>query len=388
LHLLTILTDHAARALENARLFREVQREKERSGLIIRSVADGLLTTDKDCCILTLNPAAEELTGWRAEETVGRSCYDVLHCVNGQDTCERECPLTRAIREQRIVHDERRVIRHRLGTKRVISLSAAPLLGTDGQPGGSVAVFRDITERDEVDRVQQELIAAISHELRSPISNISTIAEMMMSESGKLAADKQHEYLKNLLGQTRRLTDFADDILDLFRLETGHVALQPRPVPLTFLLDALAKRWQSGEPECTFVVRAPEESPWLWADENGTQVVLNNLIDNSIKYSSPGARIEITAEAAEEGFVTIAVRDQGPGIAPEHQSRIFERFYRVDGSDSQSVYGQGLGLYIARRLVEAMGGEIWVESELGEGSRFAFTLPMMERYRERHDTDS
>jgi len=132
-------------------------------------------------------------------------------------------------------------------------------------------------------------------------------------------------------------------------------------------------------PEFSFSLRSTMASPWLWADEVGTQTVLNGLIDNAVKYSPTGTSIELTVEPCGDGCITIAVQDKGPGIAPEHQSKVFDRFYRVDGSDARSVYGHGLGLSIAKQLVTAMGGEIWVESEMGKGSRFAFTLPMMEK---------
>jgi PAS domain S-box-containing protein len=380
LHLLTTLTDHTAIALENARLFQEIQREKNRISLIIHSIADGLLTTGHDGLILSLNPAAEQLTGWRAEETVGHSCCEVFGCTEERGAHTDDCPVMQALKEKKIVYDERRVIRQRLGTQRVISLSAAPVPGTANRAAGAVILFRDITEKDELERIQQEFIAAISHELRAPIANIGTTLEMMMTETEDLSPDQQSRYLSILLGQSQRLEDFADSILDLFRLETGHLTLQPRPLPVSFLLEQTVRERQMTRAQHTFVVSPPATSLWMWADENGAQMTLNNLIDNAVKYSPAGTTIEVQAKADTNGFVVISVQDQGAGIAPEHQARIFDRFYRVDGSDAQAVYGQGLGLYIAKRLVEAMGGEIWVESKVGQGSQFAFTLPQMEDY--------
>jgi PAS domain S-box-containing protein len=388
LHLLTTLTDHTAIALENARLFQEIQREKNRISLIIYSIADGLLTTNHDGLILSLNPAAEQLTGWQAEETIGRTCCEVFGCAEQSDTHTDDCPVIQALQEKKIVYDERRVIRQRLGTQRVISLSAAPVPGTNNQVAGAVILFRDITEKDELNRIQQEFIAAISHELRAPIANISTTIEMMMTDTEDMQPDQQSRYLSILLGQSRRMEDFADSILDLFRLETGHLTLQPRPLPVNFLLEQTVRERQMTRSQHSFDVTPPATSLWMWADENGAQMALNNLIDNAVKYSPSGSTIKVQAEADTDGFVIISVQDQGMGIAPEHQARIFDRFYRIDGSDAQSVYGQGLGLYIAKRLVEAMGGEIWVESKVGKGSRFAFTLPKMEDYNEGDSTGS
>lgn len=382
LHLLTTLTDHTAIALENARLFREIQREKNKIGLIIHSIADGLFTTDQNGRILTLNPAVEQLTGWQAKEIIGHSSCELLGHTDSQDVHRHDCPIAQALKKQKIVRNERLVIRQRLGTQRVISLSAAPVPGPNDQLAGLVVLFRDITVRDELDRIQQEFIAAISHELRSPIANISTIVEIMMTESEDMAPEQQRRYLNTLLGQSCRLESFADSILELFQLETGHLTLQPRPLPISLLMEQSVKQWEMTIPQHTFLLQTPKAPLWMWADENGTQMALNNLIDNALKYSPPGTTITVTAEADTNEFITISVQDQGPGIAPEHQTKIFDRFYRVDGSDAQSVYGQGLGLYIARRLIEAMGGEIWVESDLGQGSQFTFILPQMEEQHE------
>jgi signal transduction histidine kinase len=269
-----------------------------------------------------------------------------------------------------------------------VSLSAAPLSGSDGAPSGSVVLFRDVTERDKLDKLQQEFIAAVSHELRSPISNIGAIVEMMTSDAGELANGQQREYLASLRNQTRRLATFADTILDLYRLETGGLTPQPRPIAILLLISELIEQWKLVAPEFSFSLRSTMASPWLWADEVGTQTVLNGLIDNAVKYSPTGTSIELTVEPCGDGCITIAVQDKGPGIAPEHQSKVFDRFYRVDGSDARSVYGHGLGLSIAKQLVTAMGGEIWVESEMGKGSRFAFTLPMMEKSDERDSAGS
>lgn len=383
-HVLTTLVDHAAIALENARLFQEIQTEQQRVSLIIHSIADGLFTTDLNGRIVTFNPAAERLTGWPTSLCIGRSCCDVFGCQDYEND-EHDCVLLQAWRDQEYATDEKFVIRQRSGTKRVISLSTAPLPATNGLPEGSVFLFRDITEEEEMERLQRELIAAISHELRSPLSNISTITETLMGEADELAAQPYHKHLNTLKAQTQRLADFSDRILDIYRFETGQLKLQLRPLPVCLLVESLVNQWQIAAPRYDFVTYLPTKSPWIWADENAFQSLLNNLIDNAVKYSPQGTRIEIHVETSLEGFVKCWVQDQGPGIAPEYQPRVFERFYRVDGGDSQLVYGHGLGLYISRNLVYEMGGQIWVESEIGKGSRFTFCLPVMEENNEAED---
>lgn len=378
LYVLLSLNDHAAITLENARLFREIRQEKQRASLIIHSVADGLFTTDRQRRVLTLNPAAEELTGWREEECVGRSCREVLGCKNSEEICKYQCPLAQSMDEQRIVYDRRRVIRQHLGTQRVILLSAAPLLGANGEPTGSVALFRDITEKEEWERLQQEFISAISHQVRGPLTSIGATTEMIRSEFENLNPVERQECINILWSQSRRLVSFADRLLDLFRLEAGHWKPQIRPLPIGLLAGEIVSEWSAMTPDHLFAVHTPDKSPWVWGDEKEVRVVLNNFLDNAVKYSAAGTKIEVRITQDRGGYVTVYVEDQGIGISPAHQVKIFERFYRVDGSDAQKVYGHGLGLYVAKRLVEGMRGQIWVESELGVGTRVAFTLPVME----------
>lgn len=377
-HVLTILADHAATALENARLFQEIQMEQERVSLIIHSIADGLFTTDTDGVILTFNPAAERLTGWTEQEAIGRMCCEVFGCSHETGQEQQECALLHAQSQPDGASEERFVIRQRSGTKRVILLSLAPLPATGGKAAGSVFLFRDITEQDEMDRLQKELVAAISHELRGPLSHISTITETLMSQTDEVAIRPYAKHFSNLMKQTQRLADFADRILDVYRLETGKLGLQLRPLPVCLLVEEIINQWQGPSQQHRFNLQLPQKSPWIWADENAFHTVLNNLVDNAAKYSLPGAPIDIIVNEASGGFVTCAVQDYGPGVAPEHQTRIFDRFYRVNGGDAQLVYGHGFGLYMAKNLIEAMKGQIWVESEYGKGSYFAFSLPIME----------
>jgi PAS domain S-box-containing protein len=376
-HVLTILADHAANALENARLFEEMQKEEQRVSLIIESMADGLFTTDPAGTIITFNPAAERLTGWAAEDATGRNYCEILGCELSSGSQE-SLGVDEALEEAQPHSFDRYVLRQRSGTKRVIAMSMTPLLGASGQSEGSVFLFRDVTEQEEMDRLQRELIAAISHELRAPLANMSSITEMLLSEGSEILREPYSRYLHMLTTQTQRLATFSDKILDIYRLETGQLQVQLRPLPVSLLVENVVRHWQHSTTKCTIQMFLPEKSPWVWADEDGFQTILSNLIDNAVKYSPAGTTVEVRVEEQEDGFIACGVQDQGPGISAEHQSRIFERFYRVDGRDAQTVYGHGLGLYIARNLIDAMKGQIWVESEIGKGSYIAFALPIPE----------
>jgi signal transduction histidine kinase len=238
-----------------------------------------------------------------------------------------------------------------------------------------VVIFRDITERDQFERLQGEFVAGVSHELRTPIANISTVVQMLKEESEAAQTDRYQEYVNTLASQSQRLSDFADRMLDVFQLEKGELSLQPRPLPLSLLAERSVDEWESADEVDRLTIRTPEISPWVWADENAVGTILRNLIENALKYSPSDSDIVVLVEGGENGYARVSVEDGGPGIPPEHQAKVFDRFYRVDGSDSQSIYGRGLGLYIAKKLVDAMAGQIWVESTVGKGSRFTFTLP-------------
>jgi PAS domain S-box-containing protein len=373
------LMAHVAIALENAHLFEAMYREKQQVNLIIQSVADGLLTVDRSRRLLLFNPAAEQLTGWVAEDVLGRSCAEVLGCASG---CINNCPLQRVMETGQVIQEEQRVIRRRLGTKQVIALSAAPLIQPNESPYGAVLLFRDITKQEELHRLQHEFVAAISHELRAPLTKISMVLDMLEQPEAPLET-----CLKILHNQNKQLTGFANKILQISHLEVGKAAVSIHPMPIARVVEEVVAAWQQTERSHLLALTLPLEQPWVWADERAVRVVLNELLDNAFKYTPAGTTITIDVQKGPTKTVQVTVQDQGPGIAAKHQVKVFEQFYRVDGSDAQAIYGHGLGLFIAKRFVEMMEGEIWLESDKGMGCRFAFTLPIMEESHERASTN-
>ncbi len=281
-----------------------------------------------------------------------------------------------ALRSGLRVQHEQWTVRQRLGTQRIVALNAAPLPVGDGQDGGQVVLMRDITEAWELDRMQRDLITAFSHELRTPLTNIGLITAMMLSAGDGRVDAMEREQLQLLQAQSQRLEEFAERILQVNRLDAGVAMLMPTNVWLNGVLEETARSGFGGSFQHSLSVVLPEQNLWVWADEQAVQSVLTILLDNAFKYTVPDSPVDIIAQQGPPGWVTIAVEDRGPGIAPVHQAHLFDRFYRIDSSDSQRIYGYGLGLYIARGLITQMDGQIWVESEEGHGSRFVFTLPV------------
>ncbi len=369
------LADHVAIALENARLFEEIQHEREKANQIIKTMADGLLTTDAAGRITVVNPAAAVLLDRQTEEVVGLPVCEIMGCRDGSGA-RHDCVLRSVLENGQTVNEARWVLRQPRGMQHVLAVSAVPLAPTPSDEGGMVVLLRDITERDALERAQRELVAAFSHELRTPLTNMTAIIELLLQDPERTVGERQRAYFGALLAQSRRLADFAQRTLDVSRLDAGQWALEMRPLPIGFVIEETVGLWQAQVQNHTWCVAPSGTSTMVWADEYALTIVLNTLIDNALKYAPADPQTALQIDH-DDRFVTVTVSDDGPGIAAEHQSRIFDRFYRVDASDAQQVYGHGLGLYLARGLVQAMGGDIWVTSEVGQGCHFSFTVPRL-----------
>ncbi len=270
----------------------------------------------------------------------------------------------------------------------IVEVTAAPMPG-----GGAVIVMHDITRIQQVERAQREFVANVSHELRTPLTSIQGYVEMLLEEAedapsqlSAAAAERQREFLEAILKSARRMGRLTDDLLALARVESGEQKLRPAPIPVSLLMEECLEA-VSGlfkEKGGTLAVAGEIPEVEVIADEDAILQILSNLVENALNYGR-GADdwpvVELSAklvgDTAEDALpaVQFRVRDFGAGIASEHQRRLFERFYRVDKARSRESGGTGLGLAIARHIVEAHRGHIWVESELGHGSSFFFTLP-------------
>ena len=390
LGLLQSLGRQIGMAIENTCLIERIVRERRHMAHVLNSMADGVYTIDRDLRIQTFNLAAEQITGWPAEKAIGRFCYQVLRAKEGQegDCARADCPVLKALQGQ-TTNDNRRTERlvvSREGREFFISSSAAPLLDLDRQPSAAVVVFRDVSAEKELERLQSEFVAMVSHELRSPMTNILTSVELMLTLDLEPAMER--EMLEIVQTQVQRLSSFVEEILDLSLLEAGQMVTHQEPVTLQPLIRRTVKAFEAaGARGHRFVIR-DNKSLFVMADEGKVEVVLTNLLENAVNYSPPGSQIVIESQIdLETNMIVISVIDEGIGLAPEHQEKIFDQFYRVDNKKRTEVKGRGLGLHISRRLVEMQGGRIWVESEINKGSRFSFTLPKMEVKVEGNNTD-
>jgi len=232
----------------------------------------------------------------------------------------------------------------------------------------------------ELDRLKSDFVSMVSHELRTPLGLIKGYTGTLLARDTGLDADTREEFLQVIDEETDRLTELVTNLLDMSRIEAGTLRVDRHPMQLARLLAACAERLRVREPTRVLQVNVPENIPPVLADERRIAQVVDNLLTNAARYSPAGMPLSLGAHV-ENGRVEVRVVDLGVGIPADKQEQVFEKFFRVDTSDTRRFAGTGLGLAICRGIVQAHGGSIWVQSEPGHGSTFAFTLPICQQPR-------
>ncbi|MFQ6013941.1 MAG: GAF domain-containing protein [Anaerolineae bacterium] len=384
LRLLELLVPQATIAIENAKLYHEIAAERGKLDTILNSLADGIVTTDEERRILTFNRALEELTGWKADEVRGKFCGEVLGLrdPSGAILCKDEdCPLLQVMNGGQSIPPFPTIesaLRGRDGREIPVTSTVAPIPSGDGDGRivGAVAAAWDASRYAEIEHLKRELVSIFSHEVRHPTFNIKMAAEHALKPGVSQAMVRQR--LETIVGEADRLQAFADQIVRLSQIEMELLQAEEEPVTLIPIVKKVVKSFETRAAPERFVWSLADNLPFVLGDMDKIEIVLSNLVDNAIRYSLKDSKITIEARELDEERVMVSVTDQGKGIPPKHQKRIFERFYRIEEGDSAASHGHGLGLYIAKKFVEAQGGEIGVESEAGKGSCFYFTLPKLE----------
>ncbi len=375
LDIVALIGSQATVAIENARLFNAVADERTRSRAILDSIADGVFTTDAAGRITTANPGAEHLTGYPVQALLGQFYLDVLSVSDrsGRPIAPEISPLRQAVQEG--TSTEPRIFQIKRGSARpgqaLIALVAAPILGDKGTIIGSVGVFRDVTQEQEVSRLKDELVSLVSHELRTPMASVLGFSELMLTR--QLSEAKSRMYVETIYKEAQRLSNLINDFLDIQRMEAGRQVYNYSEVDLKPIMRRIQELFSQHRNRLK--IDLPPTLPLVRADLDRILQTLTNLVSNAIKYSPNGGNVEVRARQSTGGMVEISVKDYGLGIPHEARNQLFGKFYRVDNSDRREIGGTGLGLAISREIVEAHGGKIWVESELGQGSTFIFTLP-------------
>jgi PAS domain S-box-containing protein len=368
----------------------ELREQREWLRVTLESIGDAVIATDMDGCVSFLNPVAEELTGWQAAEAVGRPLREVFDIVNEETRRPAENPVNKVLREGVLAGlANHTILVSRNGREIPIDDCAAPILDGRGELLGVVMVFHDITERRdlereltaraarlaEADRRKDEFLAMLAHELRNPLAPIRN-ALHLLGVPGARPADfrRAREMMER---QVQHMVRLVDDLLDVSRITRGKVRLRLERVEVSALIQRAAEavRPHMEAKRHRFRVSLPPEPILLHADPTRLDQVLLNLLNNAAKFTEPGGRIELDASREGDG-VRISVRDTGIGIDPELLPRIFDPFMQGDQSLDRSQGGLGIGLTLARSLVEMHGGTLTAFSDgPGRGSELVVCLP-------------
>lgn len=388
LDLVAGFADVVGAALENAHLrekmagaVAELAAQRATLASIVQNAADGIVLIDDQWRVLLLNPACERLTGWRAAEVVGQLCSQFLRChhCDEEPLCENACPMLPIFNlSSAAVPYRELLVNTRDGGERWVGVSWSVARDGPSRRPTAVMVLRDITAAKEVDQMKSAIIGLVSHELRTPLTSIRMLSELLLEHPFDSAEGRG--VLSDIAVESQRLGQLVDSILEVARIEGGQVPLHLEPVPLQPLVAAAVALLSAQSAIHTFQVEVPEDFPRVRADPERLRQILDNLLGNAVKYSPTGGSVTIRAvAAADEAYVSAT--DEGLGIAPEELTHLFEPFRRIGSPDVARVPGTGLGLHIARSLLERQGGRIWAESTPGEGSTFTFALPLADRSR-------
>jgi two-component system phosphate regulon sensor histidine kinase PhoR len=237
-----------------------------------------------------------------------------------------------------------------------------------------VVVAHDVTAEVQADQLKHDFVSLVSHELRTPLTPLKGFLRSLLDGVVEDAPEARYEYYRIMLRQTERLERLIADLLDVSQIESGNLLIEPQQIELGYLIRRQVNDYEQQHPS-RILFHGAAAPLLVCADAMRVEQVVSNLISNALKYAPRETPIEVSVTAAD-GRAVVSVRDHGPGIAGPERERVFERFYRSDSATAGRTKGVGLGLFIARNLVEAMGGELGVSSKLGEGSTFAFALPL------------
>lgn len=405
--ILQALGDQVAIAINNARLFEELEEHKatlgervrerteeladalrhqkieaDKTKAIVESIADGVMVFDANYKVIMVNPTAERMLDLPVPIVLGRDMRDLIEETD--EAFGREATLTVLTVLSALISSRERLeagepltqTRFQIG-ERTIAASFTSVALTDEGPFNVVAVFRDITKEAEIDRMKSEFLSMAAHELRAPMTSIKGYSDMLLLGLAGEYDERQKQFLDTIKANVNRVLEMVNEFSDISRLETGALKLDAKPLHIDDLVSEVivSLRPQIKAKEINLTVEVPPDLPEVWGDRTRIIQILTNLVTNAYKYTPEGGQIAIRTQWVDDS-VQVDIADTGIGIASQDQEKLFTRFFRADHPEVRRVAGTGLGLSITKSIVEMHGGRIWVESQLGEGSTFSFTLPL------------
>ena len=374
-------TDNNTSNLEN-----RLSAVENKSDVVINAINDGVLAISKDGNIELINPSAQQIIGWDQGDALGLNWKSVLKLVtsDGKDVEDLENPIAQSLSKNQPTHNDKLFLLTSSEKRILVSIVSSPV-GTDGE--GIIVVFRDITKEKAEEREQAEFISTASHEMRTPVASIEGYLGLALNPATAHIDEKARDFITKAHESAQHLGRLFQDLLDISKVEDGRMKNNPKIINVNEFLkdifDGLATKASEKQLNYIFMPDIIDEGkekslqPIFYAniDPDHFREVVSNLIENAIKYTPSGeVVVNITGDDKQ---ISVSVKDSGIGIPAEDIPHLFQKFYRVDNSDTREIGGTGLGLYLSRRLAEAMSGNLRVESKYKEGSTFYLEIPRM-----------
>ena len=359
-----------------------ISAEKNKLSLVLSGITDGVLALNRHHKIVFLNPAAEKIIGCSLHQAVGKQADEVFHLLDKNNNplpAKTYCPAKSRNHKNQTLYSQSQV---KLLTseqkERYLSLMSANIQENKPTNVAYIVTFRDITEQRELERMKLDFVAMAAHELRTPITSIMGYLSVLRDEIGPSLSPEYQEFINRSLISGKKLTALMENLLSITRIEKGETTLHKTPVTWENIISERVADFlpQAKEKKLKLIWQTPKKAlPKVLADPLRISEVINNLLSNAITYTQKGS-IKIWCEYDHKSKMVIThVSDTGPGIPDESLPNLFKKFYRISGQLEQGSKGTGLGLFISKSIVKLHGGEIWVESEIGKGSTFSFSLP-------------
>lgn len=384
IRLFMTIAKEASMAIQNALLFQKMSREKAKIEVVFSSISDGLLTVDSNGIITSFNKAAEKITGFSGDRVMNKNCSIIFSDKHIPTEDEKEGDvfeteyfylLDKALAQGQFPLSSELKILTPSGESKTIEISST-LEKRESGDVSFVSVFRDISRIRELEELRSSFIDTMSHELRTPLTTIKGYVSTLLHPKAKFSNEEVQEFLGIINDETNHLNRMINDILEASKLQRDSLVIKQQPCKISDIIIELTHKLKTNSLKHTFITEIAG-NPTLYGDPHQLEFVMTHLMENAVKFSPDGGQIKVNLQVpGENEMVMIMIEDQGIGVPDEHRERIFDLFHRVDNRSTRRIYGPGMGLYISKKIIEAHGGKIWVESKSEGGSIFTFTIPM------------